>query len=68
MACEGCKKAMHDQYKGYMGKWMCFHPGKNNGSLICKTPVDEWNDFPANNKRLAEAETPKWCPLQMEEG
>lgn len=62
MACEGCTHPLHEQYQRYPGHWYCFHP-MTCGKTICKTPPEEYNDFAANNARLAEAKTPKWCPL-----
>ena len=60
--CSNCQYPMHGQYKGYHGIWNCFHPGRTCGRTICQTPVEEWNNFPANNRRLAEAKVPSWCP------
>ena len=57
MACEGCKHPHHEQFAGYAGRWICFRPGKKCGKTICSTPPEEWGDFPANNRRLAEAKT-----------
>ena len=65
MKCSACKWPIHEQFKGHLGHWYCFHGGY--AGCICDTPVKEWNDFPANNKRLAEAETPTWCPLKEKE-
>lgn len=64
MACEGCKYPMHEQFRGYLGRWLCFSPEiKNTGRRkICDTPVEEWGDTAANNRRLGEAKTPRWCP------
>lgn len=62
MRCADCRYPIHEQFKNYPGRWLCFHPGDHCGRAICKTPVSEWNDFIANNQRLAEAKTPKWCP------
>lgn len=62
MACEGCKHPMHEQYKNYPGHWYCFCPGPIIGRKICDTPVEEYGDIAANNKRLVEARTPKFCP------
>lgn len=62
MACEGCRYPHHEQFAGYTGRWICFRPGRTCGKTICNTPVKEWGDFRANNKRLAEAKTPGWCP------
>lgn len=66
MKCSDCKHPQHEQYKGYPGHWYCFHP-ETCGKKICDTPIEEWNDFPANNQRLKEAKTPKWCPASKKE-
>ena len=65
MDCAKCEHPQHEQYKGYLGHWYCFHR-ETCGKKICDTPVEEWGDFPTNNRRLAEAKTPKWCPLNQE--
>lgn len=66
LACEKCKYPMHEQYERYPGHWYCFRPGETCGKTICATPVEDWNDFRANNCSLKEAKTPKWCPGAVE--
>lgn len=65
MSCGDCVHPMHEQYQGHRGRWICFCPGLACGRTICPTPVEEWDDVPANNKRLSEAKTPKWCPFHI---
>lgn len=64
MKCSECKHPMHEQFKRYPGHWYCFHSGEKCGSKICDTPAEDYDNFPAHNRLLAEAKTPKWCPLK----
>lgn len=80
--CAGCKHAVHDQFKGYKGRWMCFHPYRyeisNSGNftypgnynpniVICETPVADYDQPKEHGKVLAKAKTPVWCYFEVVE-
>ena len=74
--CADCKHAIHDQFKGHSGRWMCFHPYRreisNKGDftypynheppiVICKTSASDYNQPEKLAAALAAAKTPVWC-------
>lgn len=80
--CVGCEYAMHDQFKGYPGRWMCFHPYRNEISnkgdftypgnfnpqiLICETAAADYDKREAHTRALEAAKTPVWCYLDVVE-
>lgn len=67
MKCGECK-AMHEQFKGYKGRWLCWRQGDTIGRTICETPVEDWGNEAAHNRLLNETPTPKWCPIHDQPG
>lgn len=80
--CITCKNAAYDQFKGYCGRWMCFHPYRyeidNKGDftypgnfkpkiLICETPAAAYNQSNKLLEVLAAAKTPVWCYFEVVE-
>lgn len=80
--CVGCKHAVHDQFKGYPGRWSCFHPYRheisNKGDFtypandhpritICETPAADYNQPDKHLEVLQEAQTPVWCYIEVVE-
>lgn len=65
MACVNCKHPIHEQFKGYQGRWLCFRPGPNMGKIICQTPTEAFNDFQAHKTCLDTAKPPRWCPGEV---
>lgn len=80
--CVECEYAMHDQFKGHPGRWMCFHPYRyeisNSGDFtypgnfnpritICETSAADYGKPRAQTRTLAEAKTPIWCYLEVVE-
>lgn len=76
--CINCQFAQHDQFKGYPGRWMCFHPyrteisnsghftypGEHNPRIvICETAAADYGDHQKHSIALADAKTPVWCYL-----
>lgn len=66
MRCAECK-VMHEQFKNYKGRWMCWRPGDTMGRIICETPVADFDDKAAHNRVLEETPTPQWCPFKQSE-
>lgn len=78
--CVDCEYARHDQFKGYPGRWMCFHPyrteisnsghftypGEHNPHIvICGTAAVDYGDHQKHAIALADAKTPVWCYLDV---
>ena len=74
--CVKCKFAVHDQFKGNAGRWMCFHPYRNEISdkgdftypgnfnpkiTICETPASDYDIETKLKEALEKAKTPVWC-------
>lgn len=66
MNCAECK-AMHEQYKGYKGRWLCWNQGPTMGRVICETPIKDYGNARAHERALKKVQTPKWCPLKEAE-
>jgi len=80
--CVGCEFTVHDQFKGYSGRWMCFHPHRkelsNKGEFtypanenpritICQTPIENYDLPDRHRKTLENAKTPVWCYIEAVE-
>ena len=80
--CVGCQHAVYDQFQGYPGRWMCFHPYRrelsNKGTftypgndspyiVICETLATGCGDLCQQKAALAEAKTPVWCYFEAVE-
>lgn len=60
MACFDCPTAMHTQYEGEIGRWVCRKT--DDESTICETPVLDCGNSLAHARALKTAHTPEWCP------
>lgn len=80
--CSNCDFTCHDQFNGYPGRWMCFHPYRaeisNKGEftypantnphiLICETAAEDYGNSTNQAKALEAAKTPVWCYLEVVE-
>ena len=80
--CITCSCAVHDQFQGYCGRWICRHPHRseisNSGDFtypknsspkttICETPAELYGDIGSQKRILADTKTPIWCYLDVVE-
>ena len=80
--CVNCEYAMHEQFRGHPGRWLCFHPHRceiSNGGeftypgndnpviLICETSVADYNRPISHRKALEAHATPVWCYFDVVE-
>lgn len=78
--CCKCDYAVHEQYRGYTGRWICMHPCRyeisNAGeftypgnispaTLICDTPAVDFSKRETHLETLKKAATPKWCYYEV---
>lgn len=59
---------MHEQFRNYPGHWYCFAVGPKMGRTICHTPKEDFGNVEAHKKVLKEADQPKWCPYNGNQG
>ncbi len=80
--CVGCEFVLHEQFKGYCGRWLCFHPyrrelsnrgtftypGNDNPRItVCETSVADYNNSKRHREVLAASKTPVWCYFEAVE-
>jgi len=80
--CVACGHAMHEQFRSYPGRWICFHPHRreisNRGKftypennnprvIIYQTPVADYDCPERHRQSLEEAKTPVWCYFEAVE-
>lgn len=80
--CIGCEFAIHEQFRGYPGRWLCFHPYRreisNSGHftypgnhnpviLICETSAMDYNHPISQRNALKAVTTPIWCYFDVVE-
>lgn len=68
-SCADCRHPIHEQFKGYEGRWLCFkYPRATDKALICHTPKEDFGNDPESIKKhqdtLSKAPIPEWCPLK----